>query len=380
MHMKTLLFSVALIALVLGCDGLADDELADVELDAEIGAPDGALGAGGGDAPPAPNGGGGGGDVTPPPMGGSDTTPPMGGGESAMPPGGRPPPNPQISSVPDAVGAEIAGLETDRGPDCDGFEWIAGLRGWVVDETGAPVAGAKAQFCVRTEPGNMLICLRPSDTDAEGVFTVSVPVEARCASSAAMRVLLPGADRATNYCHVDLTSLEDGSVVLHIEAPVVLFDTERAWAIPPEGDASTSRRVIFPDGLGIDVVPSQFFGSGDGYAGLAARRIPADTPGLCFLEGQPPPDGLYAFTPEGDVFEGQFPARFPNATGLAPGTEVTLSVLGGLDCTLADGSGVEEAEWRDFGTGIVSDDGQWVQTNPDSGLPCLTWIGYRAQP
>ena len=49
-------------------------------------------------------------------------------------------------------------------------------------------------------------------------------------------------------------------------------------------------------------------------------------------------------------------------------------VTGGLDCTI-DGEHVKEGEWKQVGTAQVNG-GDRIET--EFKLPCLTWIGLRA--
>lgn len=276
--------------------------------------------------------------------------------------------------VPAAVGADIPDAPTDRPAECDA-EWVSVVRGWVAAPGGAALAGAKAQLCLRLSPGNLLRCLRPADAGADGVFTVEIPAEARCISHAALRVLLLDSRRATTYCEIDVA---DAPPVLRVEDPLVLFRTRPALAQPPEGDQDAARAITIDDGLTLDLVPRQFYSGGDTYDAIGGRRVPVDARGLCFLGEGPPPDGVYAFYPEGSVDAPGAPVHVPNTTGLAPGTTVELFVLGGLDCRGANGRLLPEASWTVFGTGTVSADGATIDSDAGVGLPCLTWMGYRA--
>jgi hypothetical protein len=265
--------------------------------------------------------------------------------------GGRNNDRPEVDMTPD--------------PSC-AATWAVFFEGFVVDEQGRPVQGAKAQMCVRN-PADRLLCLNPVDTEADGFFSIIVPENARCVAEATMRSLKPGADVSTFYCHVEA---EDAVVLL--DSPAVLFPTQRPAALPPEGDINQERTVTFSDGLELDVTPFDFFGT---YGDLAAARI--DPAELCFLEGQDTPRGVYAFSPEGDIDGEGFPVRIPNSDGLAPGTAVDLFVLGGLSCTLANGQSVAESEWAKFGTARVSGDGAMIVSDPGVGVPCLGWLGWR---
>ncbi len=282
-----------------------------------------------------------------------------------------------VAGACQAIALPTPGPEVNTAPDpgC-ASNTIGFVAGYVVDEGGRPVAGAKAQTCLRLNPAGNLLCLAPSDTATDGTFSIVIPDNARCADLITARVLVPLADQSTQYCHVGLPP--DDSAVLTISEPIVLYPTVRATTLPPLGDADAARAVVFEDGLSIDVTPSKYFAAGEGYAGLAAGEIDPNGKGLCFLEGQSV-DALYAFSPEGDVLNGAFPIRVPNKTALAPGAKVSMFVLGGLDCHLADGTLVEEAEWHEYGTGTVDQAGQFIVSDPSGHLPCLTWFGYKAQ-
>ena len=146
------------------------------------------------------------------------------GGEGGMG-GGEPQPvvieaGPGQVATPDAINADL-GADTTRADTCpEEFGWIAVVRGWIIGEDGGPLAGAKAQACVYTEPGNLLQCLSPVDSDAAGIFTISIGEDFRCASSAVMRVILPGAGRAAMYCAVPVDNPE-----VRLQDPIVLFST-----------------------------------------------------------------------------------------------------------------------------------------------------------
>ena len=66
---------------------------------------------------------------------------------------------------------------------------------------------------------------------------------------------------------------------------------------------------------------------------------------------------------------------FNNQYGYAPGTTISIWLLGGLDCTL-DGEHIEEGKWEQVATATVDESGTTITT--DFQLPCLTWIGIKA--
>jgi hypothetical protein len=194
--------------------------------------------------------------------------------------------------------------------------------------------------------------------------------------SVALRVLVTGTPAATTYCAANIAGR---GPVIEVEAPLVVYATTLPSALPDAGDTGTERTVVFEDGLELDIVPDRFFGPNldaqEDYEALAARRwddIPLEQ---CFMEGAPAFDGLYAFSPEGDVDGASFPIRIPNATDLAPGASVSLFILGGLSTRLPDETTVPEAEWFEYGTGVVAPAGDVIEAE----LPYFSWLGYRAQ-
>lgn len=85
--------------------------------------------------------------------------------------------------------------------------------------------------------------------------------------------------------------------------------------------------------------------------------------------------GLYFAAPDNSYFNTPAFVRFPNTTGLAAGTAVDLMALGNMGTTTL----IDAGTWGAIGTGRVSDDGMYVESDPavDSGLITLGWIGYR---
>ena len=255
--------------------------------------------------------------------------------------------------------------------------WLTHVRGYILAPGGAPQEGARAQVCVRLFPSDNLLCIQPGTADATGMFTVQMPDNARCITQAALRILQPGVGKSTTYCPLPLGGPE--SVVV-VEEPLVVFQTRRAIDLPPEGDTAQSRPIVFDDGLVIEFTPDLYYSGGGLYSNLGGRRVDPASPGLCFLGAENRPVGLYAMYPEGQINLPGFAAHLPNETGLPAGSQVELSVLGGLDCKRPDGTSVPEAGWEAIGTGTVSADGSMIDSDPGVGLPCLTWLGYRPLP
>lgn len=259
-------------------------------------------------------------------------------------------------------------LDTTPDPACTG-EWVAAVTGRIVDESGAGVAEAVPQMCVRLGDGT-LNCLAPSPAREDGYFARIIDEDSRCMSVLNFRAFLPGSSFGTTYCHSDL-QVEDG--ILSIPDPLILYEVEPAAALPPEGDPEAPRTVTVADGLEIDARPAPMFGT---YEGLGGTRIDETT---CFSGAGL--DGLYALTPESGTFrfgteEVGFPVRIP--TTLPDGTTVDLLVLGGLDeFDLPSGQRLTEGAFEVFGTGTVVDG--MVVSDPGSELPYLSWLGFRAQ-
>jgi hypothetical protein len=152
-----------------------------------------------------------------------------------------------------------------------------------------------------------------------------------------------------------------------VSEPFQIHATTRAGATGA-GD------VTFEDGLVLEGVDPEHFPIGEEISSLAATRLIGLANDFCFLDEDL--DGLCAFSPEFDLPTGEsYAVSIPNNTGLADGAMVDLYVLGGLSCTLADGSHVTEGELVSFGTGTVS--GDVIESN--NGVPCVGWLGYKAQ-
>jgi hypothetical protein len=238
------------------------------------------------------------------------------------------------------------------------------VTGWVIDSEGFPVEGAKGQLCVRQAGADTVICLRPGDTDANGVFTVELPEANRCITGGTFRVLIPSTSNSTAYCHFDPSN--DAGFV-QVGDPFQLHPTDPAGATGA-GD------ITFADGLVLKDVDPEHLPFGEDIADLAAGRLTSAAGDHCFLEEAM--DGLYAFSPEFNVPQGMaYAASIPNTSGLADGTVVDLYVLGGLSCVLDDETPVPEGELAKFGTGTVM--GDVIETN--DGVPCIGWLGYKAQ-
>jgi hypothetical protein len=272
------------------------------------------------------------------------------------------------TGVPDTGSDMDAGIDLTRDPMCTQDNWVVITNGRLVDESGAGIS-AKAQVCVRLSPSGNQLCLRPSDSAADGSFSILSPPEARCIRSMVMRAVAPGTSYATSYCHVDVT----GGAIVDLAEPVIFYDTNAPATLPPPGMTDQVRTVSFDDGLSVEFVPDQFFGE---YAMLGSKRIPAGQR-PCFLPAGETYDGLYAMTPEQDIDGAGFAMTIPNATGLAAGTTVDLFVLGGLFCELPGAmTPIEEGKWELYGSATVNGAGTMIEGGV---LPCVNWFGYKAR-
>lgn len=293
-------------------------------------------------------------------------------------------------TFPDATTPRDGGIEADGGetnedaevgmdvvpetrdPNCPaGAEWIARVEGRIVDGQGQASVGAKAQLCIRTVPGNQLLCLRPIDSTADGTFAVTVPQTAKCMDKATMRFLRVLEDTAASYCHIDISG---GAFTAVLDDDLRIYSTMRATVIPPEGTATMVRTVEFADGLELDIIPDEYFPGSGVYGDLAATPVQLAADDECGLAGEAQFDGVYALSPEGDI-NGRAVVRMPNTQQLPANSSVAVYVLGGLGCTLDDPEMIPEGGWTRIENGTVSADGTTVVVSP--GIPCISWVAYR---
>ncbi len=259
--------------------------------------------------------------------------------------------------------------QLDADPSCR--HWLASLEGQIIDEEGQGIEGAKAQLCVRADPSGRLDCLRPGTTDADGHFYVEVLESKRCVQEAAMRIIKVGGEYANSYCHLELTEERQ----LSLEEGLQLFKVQSVEGLPPEADPGQLRTVSFPEGLELELSPEAIYtGSSSGYGELAGRLI-SPIPPLCHQQERPTLDGIYLFAPEADL---ETPASLRLPIEAPDGSRVQLSVLGGLECSLADQTHLPEATWAPFFEGEVN--GGILEAQGLDGLPCLNWLGYRLLP
>ena len=298
-----------------------------------------------------------------------------------------------FDDTPDAgFDAADAGFEPCRSdslivpdpPTCNAA-YTAILRGTIEDQAGNPldtqlgadnfpVAGPGSQVCIE-QPNGPPKCLRPVQTCDGGYFEVTMVEDDRCIGAAVMRVFPYQPNFATSYCEVDFSSRTNSDFT--ISMPVTMYEIEAPTTLPPEGDRSAVRTVVFADGIEVDIQPERFFAFLDSYSEFRSRLIRPSDAAPCGTEAENF-DGIVAFGPEGNVqSDGNgagFPIRIP-AGDLTQGTDVELFVLGGLDCTLNDGTLVKEGDWVRFGTATVDANGMIAGAT----LPCFNWLAWRAE-
>ncbi|MDX9724294.1 MAG: carboxypeptidase-like regulatory domain-containing protein, partial [Myxococcota bacterium] len=203
-----------------------------------------------------------------------------------------------------------------------GGHFIARIQGQVVDASGAPLAEARAQPCLRKED-DQLVCLRPEPTTADGHFVQSF--DGLCVKQVTMRVMQPGQPRVTVYCNVDTPA---DNVLLDLDTPFVLHLATPPAALPPEGNPDAERQVDFASGARLDIVPTRLYTTTGGYDDLADLWLPASAQGLCFVEDTGVVS-LFGFYPEADVDGQGYTFTLPNKTGLAANSAVDFYLLGG---------------------------------------------------
>ena len=285
-----------------------------------------------------------------------------------------------------------AGVDFTRDPACPmEAAWITTVSGKVTDDMGGPLQGAWAQLCLIACESDMStgawdcsstisVCLPPADSVADGTFEVLVPEANRCLLEMTMRNLQFGEDRATMYCHLDVENAESA---YNVDESLVLYPTVPAPNLPAEGDKDMTREVEFASGLALSLAPNNYYGD---YSLLAAAPVSPEN--LCFVDDPSTVDALYAFSPEGtaavdfsnnSIKEISVKVPVPANSMASPGDKYKLYVLGGLGCpdpaSMEPGSNfIKEGDWAFFSTGTVDMSGTMIESEPGSGLPCLTWI------
>ncbi|MBK8169992.1 MAG: carboxypeptidase regulatory-like domain-containing protein [Sandaracinaceae bacterium] len=279
----------------------------------------------------------------------------------------------ESTSGSDAGRADAANLDAavDAAPICTVMR-LTTVSGSIVDESGAPIEGALAQFCVHLEDGGAS-CIMPTAADATGVFHVAVPPDVSCIVSGAIRAFFPDGLHADTYVHTEIASAAAGEITW--TQPFVVYAVEPPDSLPAYGDGEAMRRVDFRDGLSLDVTPSALSIMRN-YNELAARKVPLSPSAPAFMHDAPALLGLYALK-QNSLVDAQFTIHIANDTHLAAGTRVALYVLGGIFTVLADGTQVNEADFQQYGMATVSADASEIVSDEGSALPFMTWLGYR---
>lgn len=258
-----------------------------------------------------------------------------------------------------------------------GGQSVRYLTGTVTDANGCPVGCAKAQICVEVATTGQYLCLRPENTDSTGRFEVNLSGDYECLSRGALRIFHSSESVAPMYPRV---SLDGTSAHVSFDEAFVLHHTDAPTSLPTASDNDASYVVEFAGGLEMDITPSQMSAGTSKYANLSSIYVPStDASSLVFLDDASTYEGFYGFSPEGDVIGGGFTVRIPNTTNLAAGAAVDLYALGGIACTLPDGEHLSEGEFANVGTGSVAVDGETITFPENVVLPCMTWMGYKAQ-
>jgi len=243
---------------------------------------------------------------------------------------------------------------------------ITCLGGWILDGAGHPIPGQGVVACVDG------ICYR-TDIYEDGWFAANLPGT----PTDDVKLSFPGTEsRLRPFCRFNV--LCDGAVsACH---RFVLRSGPTSGAAVPEGTlvddlsiaAGDTGAIVLPAGSEIEI-------PFEAERWMALTRYPLSEHVPCFLDPEDPPLALYAVTPLATyVFEPgtttTSPAALdlPNATGLAPGTDVDIHVLGGSYLTHVD---LLEGEWEVMAAARVSTDGTRIQTLPGEGIAYLSWFG-----
>jgi hypothetical protein len=276
---------------------------------------------------------------------------------------------PELDGGVDASGGDAApeaDAGADAGTECGGT-FVEEVTGGLVDVDGAAMVDAAVGLCLRSEQNGRetFVCLRPVAPDAAGTWGVAIPVALRCVRHAVVRLTAPG--HATSYCVVEVEGAESA-----VEAP--------AWDLlpmPPDppawGGGDEEISLSADDGATVSIRPSDLEEGQDPEA-VRFRSVDLAEHRPCFLPEDHTLLALYVLEPESNVVRaGGLPAVLRDESAAAPGTAVSLYLLGGLH-TILDGSIVQEGTWLPFAESVVGDDGSIVTPEGD-GLPQLGWVG-----
>jgi hypothetical protein len=251
-------------------------------------------------------------------------------------------------------------------PGCTEGTNVNAVLGVVTDGSGIPVPNSPVRIQVLAVTAGWCAT---SLTDAGG-YQFAIPARFNCVSRLIMQFGLPTISAsALGYCEADLDSLDSAILAM---PPGQTFEVDPPLTLPPLGDGSLPRIVVFQDGLEVDVVPDQIGGEGN-YNALASKRVPVDGLLPCIAEGKSF-EGLYAFAPEVRVDGSGFQIRIPNSTGLPIGSRVDFEVI----VPFLEGD-PDRPLWTAFGTGTVLPNGETIESDLSSELPYFSWLGYVPQ-
>jgi hypothetical protein len=255
-------------------------------------------------------------------------------------------------------------------------EAIKSIQGTVQDGAGAPLAGLFVQPCTYTE--EMEQCHK-ANSDADGFFeklfdpakTDIIAIHVRFVTD----LFTPTA------CYYVADEMPFADNVVDFANPFVLFEMGDTVAVV-ETDVSADTEVAIP-GVEFSVPVDAWFPGIFEKVEIRGVRYPLEQHTPCFLSEETMPDELYVFTPDWVSFStpGGLEITFDNTKNLAPGTQVSLWVLGQLDTQIIPLEGetihVHTGDWVEFGKATVSEGGAAIVSDPGSGVPGLGWIGWK---
>lgn len=247
--------------------------------------------------------------------------------------------------------------------------WAVGVVGRVLDESGAARVGVFGQACVALASGRR-VCLAPSQTSSDGVFTVALRADMRCIDEVALRVFDQVGSSATLYAIAGGDAV-DG--VVYANGDLVMVRLAPARMLPPIGDTSAMREVILEDGAVLTLAPASI--DATRYAALASRTLRGDEVAARSLGDGSTFDTLLALGPEAPL---SGPTTLRMSTRLPAGTSVEIDALVGLYPATHGPASIGEGRWLPIATAIVTSEGT-VETPMNEGPIALGWIGVRAR-
>jgi hypothetical protein len=263
-------------------------------------------------------------------------------------------PNDEPGSGPDAATEECRGPDSRSAESLHPFERLTGT---VVDETGAGIAGLRAQAC------GLNLCIN-SDAAADG--SVFIEADAQLDNGAFKYGL------GRSYVKFAYPMPTDAVMDVGVHGTVRLPDPETGAALVAGQDASSGSVALSlsPDMAELEIDPFDF--DEDALKLFRAAEIPAANapPAVDPALGL---ERIFGMTPVGTVLCPAAKMTIENTTDLAPGTRVEVFL-----------HGVEVSEewapyggWAHVSDGAVSDDGATISTDEEGGIPILSVVGIR---